>query len=304
VLSTEGKVVGGSGPPAFGGNWSDAPAGHGLEGLVILDGHEPHGAEEVVLDERTAERAGYDLGDRVTIVTATKTLDVHPTLVGIAGFRQGGSLNGATYAAFDTPTAQQLFLDGQDAYTVFWVTAGDGVSQEELTKEAAAVLPAGYEAVTGDDAAEESAGPLLDGIGFLTTFLLIFAGIALVVSSYIIVNTFSILVAQRSRELALLRALGASKKQVIRSVQLEAFAVGVVGSTLGLGLGVVLAMGIRALVSTIGLDLAEQPLILAPRTVVAARMTAMPAAENRAPIVSGAVATRLSPSPGLPPRSP
>jgi putative ABC transport system permease protein len=273
VLSTEGKVVGGSGPPAFGGNWSDAPAGHGLEGLVILDGHEPHGTEEVVLDERTAERAGYDLGDRVTIVTATKTLDVHPTLVGIAGFRQGGSLNGATYAAFDTPTAQQLFLDGQDAYTVFWVTARDGVSQEELTKEAAAVLPAGYEAVTGDDAAEESAGPLLDGIDFLTTFLLIFAGIALVVSSYIIVNTFSTLVAQRSRELALLRALGASKKQVIRSVQLEAFAVGVVGSTLGLGLGVVLAMGIRALVSTIGLDLAEQPLILAPRTVLAAFAT-------------------------------
>ena len=91
--------------------------------------------------------------------------------------------------------------------------------------------------MTGDDAAEERAGPLLNGIDFLTTFLLIFAGIALVVSSYIIVNTFSILVAQRSRELALLRALGASKRQVIRSVQLEAFVVGVVGSTLGLGLG-------------------------------------------------------------------
>ncbi len=273
VKSTDGKVVGGSGPPAFGGNWSDAPAGHGLEGLVILEGHEPHGAEEVVLDEKTADRAGYELGDEVPIVTATKTLDVHPTLVGVAGFRDGGSLNGATYAAFDTPTAQQLFLDGQDAYTVFWVTAKDGVSQAELTKQAAAVLPDGYEALTGDDAAEESAGPLLQGIDFLTTFLLIFAGIALVVSSYIIVNTFSILVAQRSRELALLRALGASKKQVIRSVQLEAFVVGVVGSTLGLGLGVLLAMGIRALVATIGLDIAGQSLILAPRTVVAAFAT-------------------------------
>jgi putative ABC transport system permease protein len=273
VLSTEGKVVGGSGPPAFGGNWSDAPAGHGLEGLVILDGHEPHGADEVALDESTADRAGYELGDQVAIVTATQTLDVHPTLVGIAGFREGGSLNGATYAAFDTPTAQQLFMDGRDTYTVFWVTAKDGVSQEELTQEAAEVLPDGYEAVTGDDAAEESAGPLLSGIDFLTTFLLIFAGIALVVSSYIIVNTFSILVAQRSRELALLRALGASKRQVVRSVQLEAFAVGVVGSTLGLGLGVVVAMGIRAFVETIGLDIADQPLILAPRTVVAAYVT-------------------------------
>jgi putative ABC transport system permease protein len=273
VLSTDNKVVGGSGPPAFGGNWSDAPAGHGLEGLVILQGHEPHGAGEVVLDESTADRAGYRLGDEVPIVTATETLDVHPTLVGIAGFREGGSLNGATYAAFDTSTAQQLFLDGQDAYNTYWITAEDGVSQEELTDEANSVLPAGYEAVTGDDAAEERAGPLLQGIDFLTTFLLIFAGIALVVSSYIIVNTFSILVAQRSRELALLRALGASKKQVIRSVQLEAFVVGVAGSTAGLGLGVVLAMGIRALVATFGLDLAQQPLILAPRTVVAAYAT-------------------------------
>jgi putative ABC transport system permease protein len=273
VLSTEGKVVGGSGPPAFGGSWTDAPAGHGLEGLIILEGHEPHGADEVVLDEDTADRAGYHLGDQVAIVTATKRLDVHPTLVGIAGFRQGGSLNGATYAAFDTPTAQRLFLDGQDAYNTFWVTARDGVSQEELTDQAAAVLPDGYEAVTGDDAAEDRAGPLLNSIDFLTTLLLIFAGIALVVSSYIIVNTFSILVAQRSRELALLRALGASKRQVIRSVQLEAFAIGVVGSTLGFGLGILLAMGIRALVGQIGLDLAEQPLVLAPRTPIAAYAT-------------------------------
>ena len=227
----------------------------------------------MVLDENTADRAGYELGDQVAIVTATQTLDVHPTLVGIAGFREGGSLNGATYAAFDTPTAQQLFLDGQDAYNTFWITAKDGVSQEELTDQANAALPDGYEAITGDDAAEERAGPLLSGIDFLTTFLLIFAGIALVVSSYIIVNTFSILVAQRSRELALLRALGASKRQVIRSVQLEAFVVGVVGSTLGLGLGFVLAMGIRSLVATFGLDLADQPLILAPRTPVAAYAT-------------------------------
>src|SRR4051794_28865807 len=273
VLSTDDKVVGGSGPPAFGGNWSDAPAGHGLEGLVILEGEEPHGADEVVLDQSTADRAGYSLGDRVSIVTATETLDVHPTLVGIAGFRQGGSLNGATYAGFDTPTAQQLFLDGQDAYNTFWITAKDGVSQEQLTDQANAVLPEGLEAVTGDDETDARAGPLLSGIDFLTTFLLIFAGIALVVSSYIIVNTFSILVAQRSRELALLRALGASKRQVVRSVQLEAFAVGVVGSTLGLGLGVLLAMGIRSLVATLGVDVTEQPLILAARTPVAAYAT-------------------------------
>ena len=115
--------------------------------------------------------------------------------------------------------------------------------------------PTGFEAVTGDKAADESASDLLEAISFLRTFLLIFAGISLVVGAFLIVNTFSILVAQRSRELALLRALGASKRQVTRSVLLEAFVVGLLGSTLGLGLGVLLAMAIRALFANFGLDL-------------------------------------------------
>ncbi|MCW2796240.1 FtsX-like permease family protein [Nocardioides sp.] len=270
VVSAAGKVVGGAGPPAFGGNWSDAPAGHGIEGLVIQEGHEPHGADEVVLDSGTAHRAGYSLGDTVPIVTSTDRLNISATLVGIAGFADGGTLNGATYVAFDTATAQHLFLDGADAYTDFWITARSGTSQTELAAEAEAVLPDGAEAVTGDVAADESASGLLDRIDFLTTFLLIFAGIALVVSAFIIVNTFSILVAQRSRELALLRALGASRRQVIRSVEIEAFVIGVLGSTLGLGLGILLANAIEALVATFGLDLSGQPLVLAPRTVLAA----------------------------------
>ncbi|WP_028636454.1 ABC transporter permease [Nocardioides sp. URHA0032] len=281
VVSDDGKVVSGFGPPAIGGNWSDAPAGHGLEGLEIVDGHEPHGRGEVVLDERTAERAGYAVGDTVTIIPSTTSVPepgetlqpptrLQPTLVGIAGFPGGGSLNGATYAAFDTRTAQDLFLGGQDVYTDAWVTAGDGVSQGDLRDAVAAELPDGTEAVTGDDAADESASDLLKAISFLTTFLLIFAGISLVVGAFLIVNTFSILVAQRSRELALLRALGASKRQVTWSVQLEAFVLGVVGSTVGLGLGVLLAMGIRALFANFGLDLSGQPLIFAPRTFLAA----------------------------------
>lgn len=279
VISDDAKVVSGFGPPAIGGNWSDAPAGHGLEGLAIVKGHEPHGPDEVLLDERTAERAGYEVGDLVPIIPSTAieavegddlaSLRLTPTLVGIAGFPSGGSLNGATFAAFDTPTAQDLFLDGEDAYTDVWVTAEDGVTQEELRDDVAEVLPDGVEAVTGDDAADEAASDLLQAISFLTTFLLIFAGISLVVGAFLIVNTFSILVAQRSRELALLRALGASKRQVTWSVQLEAFVLGVLGATVGLGLGVLLAMGIRALFANFGLDLSGQPLIFAPRTFVA-----------------------------------
>jgi putative ABC transport system permease protein len=270
VVDKENKVVGGFGPPAIGSNWTDAPAGHDLEGLSITAGHAPHGPDEVMLDASTAERSGYLIGEQVHIVTSSTRAVTNPRLVGIADFEQGGSLNGATLALFDTETAQDLFLGGRNAFTDVWVTAADGVGQAELRDQVAPLLPDGVEALTGDVAADESATELLKQISFLTTFLLIFAGIALVVGAFLIVNTFSILVAQRSRELALLRALGASKRQVAWSVQLEAFVLGVLGSTIGLGLGVLLAMGIRSLFANVGLDLSGQPLIFSPRTVLAA----------------------------------
>ena len=269
VVDKDNKVVGGQGPPAIGGNYSDAPAGHGLPGLALTEGRAPNGPDEVVFDAKTAERSGYFIGEKVHIVTASDQALLTPKLVGILDFPEGGSLNGATFAAFDTPTAQDLFLEGEDAFTDIWVTADDGVSQAELRDAVSERLPDDVEAVTGDTAADEAATDLLEAISFLRTFLLIFAGISLVVGAFLIVNTFSILVAQRSRELALLRALGASKRQVTRSVLFEAFLVGVVGSTLGLGLGVLLAMGIRALFANFGLDLTGQSLIFGPRTVLA-----------------------------------
>ena len=269
VVDKDNKVVGGQGPPAIGGNYSDAPAGHGLPGLALTAGRAPNGPDEVVFDAKTAERSGYFIGEKVHIVTASDQALLTPKLVGILDFPEGGSLNGATFAAFDTPTAQDLFLEGEDAFTDIWVTADDGVSQAELRDAVSERLPDDVEAVTGDTAADEAATDLLEAISFLRTFLLIFAGISLVVGAFLIVNTFSILVAQRSRELALLRALGASKRQVTRSVLFEAFLVGVVGSTLGLGLGVLLAMGIRALFANFGLDLTGQSLIFGPRTVLA-----------------------------------
>lgn len=270
VVDPDNKVVGGTGAPGIGGNWSDAPAGHDLEGLSIIAGEEPQGRGEVVLDSGTASRAGYVVGQEVHLITAADQAVLRPTLVGIAGFAEGGSLNGATFAAFDTRTAQQLFLDGKDRFNDIWVTAEDGVTQAELRDRVSEVLPDGVEAVTGDKAADESASELVEALSFLTTFLLIFAGIALVVGGFLIVNTFSILVAQRSRELALLRALGASSRQVTRSVLFEALLLGLVGSTIGLGLGYLLAMGIRALFANFGLDLSGQSLIFEPRTVLAA----------------------------------
>ncbi len=269
VVGQNGKVIGGQGPPGIGLNWTDAPAANGLEGLVLAEGQVPEGPNEIALDVGTAERGGYQVGDTVQLVTSGAEPTLRPTLVGLATFGDGASTNGASLTIFDTSTAQDLFVEGQDAYNDAWVTS-DGMSQDELRDNVAAVLPPGFEAVTGDDTADAAASDLMQAISFISTFLLIFAGISLVVGSFLIVNTFSILVAQRSRELALLRALGASRGQVTRSVLFEAVVLGVLGSTIGLGLGVVLALGIRALFATFGLDLSGSSLIFAPRTVIAA----------------------------------
>jgi putative ABC transport system permease protein len=270
VLDEDDDVVGGSGPPSLGANYTDAPAAGGA-GLQLVEGRAPSGLDEVVVDERTAERADRSVGDQVSIVLPEgEQTRVRPTIVGILGFPDGGSLNGATYVAWDTATAQDLFYDGADVFTDIWVTARDGVTQDELAEQARPLLPDEVEAMTGDDAADEQASELLEAIGFLTTFLLVFAAIALVVGSFLVVNTFSMLVAQRSRELALLRALGASKRQVVRSVQVEALVLGAVGATIGIGLGVLLAIGLRALFATFGLDLSGQSLVYSPRTFLAA----------------------------------
>ncbi|HEX6249265.1 MAG TPA: FtsX-like permease family protein [Nocardioidaceae bacterium] len=275
VVGENGKVVGGQGAPGIGGNLHDAPAGHGLEGLHVVEGEEPDRAGEVALDRHTAEKAGYEIGDEVHLVTSGAAPVQRPTLVGIADFADGGSLNGATMTVFEEEQAQELFLDGKDVYTDAWVTAADGVSQTELRDAVAQVLPPNLEAVTGDRAADEAASDLMEAISFISTFLLVFAGISLVVGSFLIVNTFSILVAQRSRELALLRALGASRRQVTRSVLLEAGVLGLVGASVGLGVGVLLALGLQALFATFGLELAGQQLVFAPRTVVASYAVGM-----------------------------
>ena len=268
VIDANGKALGGAGAPALASNWTGAPAGHGLVGLEMIRGRAPQKRGEVIFDAVTAKRSGHSIGDKVPIIVNGDQV-LNPELVGIADFAEGGSFSGATWMAFTTDASQRLYLGGRDVFTTAWVTAKPGVSQEELLASVSAALPKGFSAQTGDEAADESASTLLQAVSFLTTFLLIFAGISLVVGAFLIVNTFSILVAQRSKELALFRALGASRRQVSGSVLLEAFVLGLIGATLGIGLGVVLALGIRTLFATFGLDLSGQPLIFAPRTFIA-----------------------------------
>ncbi|WP_068251152.1 ABC transporter permease [Janibacter corallicola] len=268
VVGEDGKVVGGQGAPALAFNHSSAPNQLGEQPMDIIEGHAPKGADEVVIDEATAERAGYEIGDEVPFVTTGDTPKISAELVGVMTFG-GGSTAGSSISVFDTKTMQKYFMDGKDEYSSVWVTAKDGVSQQELLEQTTPLVPDGYKAWTGKDLAEENASDVEQALGFITTFLLVFAGIALFVGSFLIINTFGILVAQRGRELALLRAMGASRGQVTRSVLVEAFVVGVVGSTLGLGLGVLLALGIQGLFAQLGLDLSGSDLVFAPRTVVA-----------------------------------
>ncbi|MFZ2501294.1 MAG: ABC transporter permease, partial [Nocardioides sp.] len=275
LIGADGKLVGGN-APTFGLNANDAPSAGGGEGLTIQDGREPQGAAEVVIDEFSAERAGYQIGETVKLVTAGKQAQIEATLVGTAGYDQGGSLNGATILLFDTATARDLFLEGKDAYSEIWVSARPGVSQVELQRQVKALAGDKVSVKTGDQLIEEQGENLREAIGFITTFLLVFAFIALVVGSYLIVNTFSILLAQRSRELALFRALGASTRQVRWSVLAEAFVVGVFGALLGIVVGLGLAQLLKVLFGFIGLDLAGQSVTLEPRTLLAAFAVGVP----------------------------
>ena len=269
VVGPDGKVVGGQGAPGLGLNYTDAPAATGEQAVTVVDGRAPGGPGEVALDTHTAEQAGYTVGDTVQLVTSGDRPRLSARLVGTVEFSGGGTA-GASLTMFDTDVAQRLYLGGKDAFTDIWVTGKDGVSQDELRDAVAADLPEGVEAVTGGTAADEAASDVNQALSFITTFLLVFAGVSLFVGSFLIINTFSILVAQRSRELALLRAIGARRGQLTRSVLLEAAVVGLLGGTVGLGLGFALASGIKALFASFGLDLSQSGLVFEPRTAVVA----------------------------------
>lgn len=267
VVSKQKKLIGGMGAPGLAVNATHGPAANGVVSATITKGRWPDKAGEIALDPRTYEQAGYQIGEMVPMITAGKQPRIEAKLVGVMKFASGSA--GASITVFETRQAQQLFFDGKDEFVNIWVTRKDGVSQTQLRDEVAKVLPAGLEAVTGDAEAKKGASQIQEGLSYLNTFLLVFAAVALVVGSFLIINTFSILVAQRSRELALFRALGASRRQVGRTVLFEALVIGLVGSAVGLGLGMLLAVGIKALFGTLGLDLSEAGLSLQPRTVIA-----------------------------------
>jgi putative ABC transport system permease protein len=208
--------------------------------FTLLSGRGPTAPGEVAVESKTLERAHLHVGDHTRAVIGDQARSV--TITGEVHF---GSLFGATAVLVDAATARRLFAPDGTAPSLS-VTADEGISQTALRARVATVLPHHLEAVTGATVQKETESSVQKGLGFFTTFLLVFAGIALFVGSFIIVNTFSMLVGQRARELALLRAIGATRAQVVRSVLGEALVIGLVGSALGIGLGLLIAAGAKA----------------------------------------------------------
>ncbi|TDB79892.1 ABC transporter permease [Micromonospora sp. KC721] len=234
MIGSNGKVVTSFGPPQLGENWlgeSDL--------LTLREGREPRADDEIVINAALAQAAGVKVGDRVGVQTPFKSKKEDFHLVGIFGFSGGrDSLGGANEIAFTTPVAQRLMLGEPDVFTNISVQAVDGVGEEKLRDDIAAAVGDGYQVRTGEQMSADAAAGLKEGLSFFNKILLGFAAVALLVGTFLILNTFSIIVAQRTRELALMRAIGASGRQIIGSVVLEAIAVGLIASVLGLAAGI------------------------------------------------------------------
>lgn len=238
VLDADGDPIGGNGPPTLAEAWIDDPA---LTGWDLADGRAPQAAGEVVLDAGSAEEAEVGVGDAVTVLLPEPRTF---TVVGIARFGDDDSLGGTTYVGLTFAEAQDLLLGRRDLVSGVIAAAVEGLDADELTARVQAVLPDGVEALTGRELATELQDDIEgDFLGVLTTALQVFAIVALLVAGFSIFNTFSILAAQRTRESALLRAIGASRRQLLAAGLVESVAVGVVGA----GLGAVAGIGVAAL---------------------------------------------------------
>ncbi|HXW35221.1 MAG TPA: ABC transporter permease, partial [Acidimicrobiales bacterium] len=253
------------GPPALGFNYDPNSQ---ISSIDFVSGHGPRASDEIAIDEATANATGYRVGDEAPVLSLLPRQPYR--IVGI--FTVAGNVNegGASLTLFTQQRAQEIFAQ-QGKFETISVAAAPGVNETELRDRIGAVLPSGTQAITGSQQATDSANQIKQGLSFFNIFLLVFAAVALFVGAFIIFNTFSMLVAQRQREMAMLRSLGASRGQLVTSVLLEAGAVGAVAATIGIGVGLLIAIGLRALIGHVGGGpLPNGSLVLAPRTFIAA----------------------------------
>ncbi|MGD9705797.1 MAG: ABC transporter permease [Acidimicrobiia bacterium] len=265
LTGADGEKLGGDGPPTLAGNWIDDPD---LNPYELAEGRAPRTTEEVVINRGAAEDGGLAVGDTAIVATPDP---VEVTIVGIATFGGEDGLGPSTFTAFSLAGAEQHVTGVPGAVTGLLVQGAAGVEPDGLAASTAVLLPNGVEAITGAALADETSAELdADFLGFLRTFLLVFAGVALLVATFSIYNTFSIIVAQRLRSSALLRAVGADRRQVLGTMLAETLVVGVVASAIGLFAGFGLAQGLKAVFDAFGFALPTGGLTIRPATWVVA----------------------------------
>jgi putative ABC transport system permease protein len=290
ILDKNGEAIAPD-APTFGFGIDVSPEFERFNPTELVAGQWPSGPDEVVIDRGTADNEGYKVGDTVGIATEGPVQEFE--IVGIAQYGGVASIGNATFAVFDLATAQTL-LDKEGQVDEIFVAAKEGVSPEQLAADLRNALPASVTVQTGTESAQEQTDEITTFTNIIEYFLLAFAGIALFVGAFVIFNTFSITVAQRTREFATLRTIGASRRQVLTTVIVEAFAIGLVASLIGLGLGVLLALGLKALFASFGAELPEVGLVFATRTVIVSLLigTLVTVAAGLAPALR---ATRVPP---------
>jgi putative ABC transport system permease protein len=271
LVDKHGEAVGnpnlGGGP--VGTSWGQVDA---LNPFSLVTGRPPQADGEVVIDKASADTTGFAVGDSATVLVQTGPQRVQ--VVGIARFGTADSPAGSSMVLFTKPAAERLLGEPGKVDSI-GVVAAEGVSQQELRDRIAKVTPPNLEVVTGKLLEQENQRAVKDLLNIANQFLLTFALIALFVGSFSIYNTFSILVAQRTRDLALLRAVGASRPQVLGSVLVEAAAVGLIAAALGLVAGIGVAAGLQALLTGFGLDIPAAGIVVTTRTVVASLLTGL-----------------------------
>ncbi|MCX5147352.1 MULTISPECIES: ABC transporter permease [unclassified Streptomyces] len=262
VVNAKNENLGSTtGAPTIAGNWND----NELKSMKITSGQAPRGPTEMMVDADTAEKHHLKLGDELRTIAVTG--DIRARISGIATFTVTNP--GAAIVYFDTATAQEKLLGGPGLFTHVNVTAKDGVSDEQLKQNVAAAVGADtYKLQTAKEAADANRKNVGSFLNVMKYVMLGFAGIAFLVGIFLIFNTFSMLVAQRTREIGLMRAIGADSGQVLKSVVVEALLLGFVGSLLGVGAGVGLAVGLMKLMGQMGMHLSTDDLTVAWTTPV------------------------------------
>jgi putative ABC transport system permease protein len=284
LLDDKGKAITSNGPPTI---IVAASTVKRFQALDYQSGGPPQTAGEVAIDRGTSKKYGFAVGDTVTVQgdAPAKRYKVS----GVASLGGSDSLGGSKLVVMTLPEAQRA--TGHHGYDTISVATGDPEGVKATLKRE---LGGDYNVRTGKEAAEQQAQDLSDALGFLRTGLLVFAAVALLVGGFLIFNTFSVTVAQRTKEFALLRVLGASRRQVLTSVLVETFVVGLVASVLGILVGIALAPGLAAMLKAFGIDLGTTGLVINGGTVIAGLVVGLVAT-----MVSGLVparrATRIEP---------